>query len=168
MACLAKILHVSHGWIATEESLNEASLLLHQVPHLGVVCALRRVIPDLDLRVHIPLTEASANALFIIGRVPERIQIVDRVQAPLSVHTCCHLLRRTDKYPNLSLVHIVEQALSGNVCLIVADDCDLVARYATLRKFGDDVSVGIELPAFANTKIREHHLCSWTMVNRLL
>ena len=150
----AGVLGLTAHILAVHNLVDKVLLSLQDIPQTGIEAALRNIGEVFHFIIDVTLAVCSAVTLLHIAGPPRRVQMVNRHNALLGIHTYTHLAGRTDQHSYLAVVHIRKQLLFLGISVCLMDKGNLLGRDTALHQSGLDIVV--ELCAL---HIGFHFLC---------
>ena len=133
--------------VAGHHLMDELGLGFHRLPHIGVKAALSDVTINLNCFILIALPQNPAFALFHVGGTPRRVEMMQRNEAFLHIHSCAHFLRATEQNSLFSRLHFLEQGKFFNITVVILNEGDFFGGNAAFHQLGFQVVVNAKLAA---------------------
>ena len=105
-------------------------LVFNCLPQIGIECAFRDIAVNMDFLVSVSLTDDTSAALLQITRPPRAVEVMERDEPVLDVHSGPHLKRTSHEDAHLSGTHLAEQLFLTNLGVRFVDEGDLFTRDA--------------------------------------
>ena len=120
---------------------DEFLLVFHRLPEVRIECPFCDITVDVNLLIHIALTNDSTAPLLQITRSPGAVEIMQGNQSVLHIHTSTHFEGTAHQNTHLTGTNLCKKLLFPSLCIRIMDESNLLCRNATGNQLGANIII---------------------------